>query len=62
VLRDAEDVPDALLKHLSPLGWEHVNLTGDYIWAAADEGVGRGDGQVGFRPLRSATKANLLAA
>jgi hypothetical protein len=20
------------LKHLSPLGWEHVNLTGDYIW------------------------------
>jgi len=19
------------LKHLSPLGWEHVNLTGDYI-------------------------------
>jgi len=21
-----------LLKHLSPLGWEHINLTGDYIW------------------------------
>lgn len=21
-----------LIKHLSPLGWEHINLTGDYIW------------------------------
>ncbi len=26
------DVDDNLLKHLSPLGWEHINLTGDYIW------------------------------
>ena len=31
-LRQAEDVPDQLLAHLSPLGWEHVNLTGDYVW------------------------------
>jgi hypothetical protein len=23
---------DQLLSHLSPLGWEHINLTGDYIW------------------------------
>jgi hypothetical protein len=22
----------ALFQHISPLGWEHVNLTGDYIW------------------------------
>ena len=21
-----------LIKHLSPLGWEHINLTGDYNW------------------------------
>ena len=21
-----------LLQHLSPLGWEHINLTGDYVW------------------------------
>ena len=61
-LRGIEDVPDKLLKHLSPLGWEHVNLTGDYIWAAADEGVGRNERNDGFRPLRSASKANLLAA
>jgi len=33
-LRQTEDVSDYLLAHLSPLGWEHVNLTGDYIWAA----------------------------
>ncbi|RMU17921.1 hypothetical protein [Pseudomonas savastanoi] len=23
--------PD-LYQYLSPLGWEHVNLTGDYVW------------------------------
>jgi hypothetical protein len=25
-----QTVDQTLLKHLSPLGWEHVNLTGDY--------------------------------
>ncbi|MFM9921335.1 Tn3 family transposase [Lacisediminihabitans sp. H27-G8] len=25
-------VDDPLLDHLSPLGWEHINLTGDYTW------------------------------
>jgi hypothetical protein len=25
-------VGDNLLEHLSPLGWEHINLTGDYVW------------------------------
>jgi hypothetical protein len=24
--------PDNLLSNLSPLTWEHVNLTGDYLW------------------------------
>jgi hypothetical protein len=33
-LRQTENVPDHLLAHLSPLGWEHINLTGDYIWIA----------------------------
>lgn len=27
-----QPIPDDLLAHLSPLGWEHVNLTGDYVW------------------------------
>ena len=32
-LRDAgQDINETLLPHLSPLGWEHINLTGDYIW------------------------------
>ncbi len=26
-----------LCKHLSPLGWEHIGLTGDYIWKLNDE-------------------------
>jgi hypothetical protein len=25
-------VDDTLLQHLSPVGWEHINLTGDYVW------------------------------
>ena len=27
-----QPVNPALLKYLSPLGWEHINLTGDYQW------------------------------
>lgn len=25
-------INESLLKHLSPLGWEHINLTDDYVW------------------------------
>ena len=29
----SDDPPDPnLLQHLSPLGWQHINLTGDYVW------------------------------
>jgi TnpA family transposase len=31
--RDGVQVTDALLAHLAPLGWRHINLTGDYHWA-----------------------------
>lgn len=37
-----------LLQHVSPLGWEHINLTGDYTWHA-NKRVAKG----GFRPLRT---------
>lgn len=48
VLRESgKDVDDKLLQHLSPLGWEHINLTGDYIWRQSRQ-VERGK----FRPLR----------
>lgn len=26
------EIPDDYLQHLSPLGWEHIALTGDYHW------------------------------
>lgn len=39
----------ALLQHVSPLGWEHINLTGDYTWYT-NKRVAKG----GFRPLREA--------
>jgi hypothetical protein len=43
-----QGVDNALLQYLSPLGWEHINLTGDYLWrSSAKIGVGK------FRPLRS---------
>ncbi len=43
----AKPVDDALLQYLSPLGWEHINLTGDYLWkSSAKVGAGK------FRPLR----------
>lgn len=40
-------VDENLLPHLSPLGWEHINLTGDYIWLQ-DKMLKQGK----FRPLR----------
>ena len=58
-LRTAEQVPDHLIAHLSPLGWEHVNLTGDYVWSPADKATENHDG---FRPLRPAPDPTLLAA
>ncbi|MEM5659814.1 Tn3 family transposase [Bacillus toyonensis] len=26
------DIQEEYLKHISPLGWEHITLTGDYVW------------------------------
>lgn len=27
-----EEINEELLQNLSPLGWEHIHLTGDYVW------------------------------
>lgn len=45
-LRQQGRVPDELRIHVSPLSWEHINLTGIYSWDA--------ERQIseGFRPLR----------
>ena len=45
-----EVIPDALLAHVAPLGWQHVNLTGDYLW-----GADGGASLDGMRPLRDRT-------
>jgi TnpA family transposase len=52
--RRGEAVPDTLLAHVTPLGWQHVNLTGDYLWSA-----GGSLAPDGFRPLRG--RHNTLA-
>ena len=41
-----QPVAGGILQHLSPLGWGHINLTGDYVWpeVPAKQGL--------FRPLR----------
>lgn len=58
-LRQVEDVPDHLLTHLSPLGWEHVNLTGDYVWS---EPRGASENHDGLTPLRAAPEPMRRAA
>lgn len=44
--RQGRDLDDALLGHAAPLGWEHISITGDYLWG--DMKLPEG----GFRPLR----------
>ena len=39
-------VPDAYRPHISPLGWEHIGITGTYSWKQSTNPWGR------FRPLR----------
>ena len=49
----SEMIPEALLAHLAPVGWQHINLTGDYLWDADIRLA-----PDGFRALR--TKATSL--
>ena len=43
---------ESLPRYLSPLGWEHINLTGDYVWR---QNRPRSPGK--FRPLRVPLRA-----
>ncbi|MFG6449105.1 Tn3 family transposase [Roseateles sp. BYS180W] len=36
-IRLQQPVNDALLAHISPLGWNHISLTGDYSWASSKQ-------------------------
>ncbi|MGA7902084.1 MAG: Tn3 family transposase [Terrimicrobiaceae bacterium] len=42
----AETLPDKLLAHIAPLGWEHISFNGDYVWPSEPL-------KHGFRPLRN---------
>lgn len=44
------EVDETLISQLSPLGWDHINLTGDYVWSDNLK-----LGADGFMPLRVAT-------
>ena len=48
-------VPDDLLAHVAPLGWEHIALTGDYVWSGVSP-------ETSFRPLRDVRSAFLPRA
>jgi hypothetical protein len=52
-------LPEISTHHLSALGWEHINLTGDYVWSSGDEVTENHDG---IRPLRPAPDPALMAA
>src|SRR3546814_18899585 len=48
-------IPEDIARHIAPLGWEHISLTGDYSWnfeSRPDQGQ--------LRPLR--LPSSLLAA
>ena len=48
------DLDPTLVRHTAPLGWEHIGLTGDYVWGAEPFPAD------GLRPLWQPT--SLLAA
>ncbi|MGQ2953051.1 MAG: Tn3 family transposase, partial [Agrobacterium sp.] len=50
--RDGIPTPLDIIKHITPLGWQHISLTGGYIWTPTDG--------VDLRPLRRET--SILAA
>ena len=53
--RQGRTVNENLLRHVAPLGWEHIGLTGDYVWSDAEQS------RTGtLRPLRQ--RQSLLAA
>ena len=54
IRRNGQTISDETLTHLSPLKWEHINLTGDYRW--------RKDAGLGNRTLRPLRTSHSLAS
>ena len=46
-----EKIPNELMPYLAPLGWQHINLAGDFIWTAPSKLDGEG-----FRPLAAPSR------
>ena len=44
---EGHDLPDHIIRHISPQIWEHINLTGIYDWLREPQTTGT------FRPLRT---------
>ena len=55
-LRVERSIEGDLVAHLSPLSWEHIHLTGDYVWHA-NKRVAKGR----FRPLRRSSSPSFEA-
>jgi TnpA family transposase len=53
---EGHDLSDELLSHVAPLGWEHISLTGDYVWSSLHSSPGT------FRPLRGSQSPFLMVA
>nr|WP_225040650.1 Tn3 family transposase [Rhizobium sp. T1473]MCA0807224.1 Tn3 family transposase [Rhizobium sp. T1473] len=47
--RQGRPFDEKMISKLSPLGWDHINITGDYVWSDALE-----VDKEGFLPIRSA--------
>ena len=53
--RQGVNVAPASVTHVAPLGWEHIGLTGDYVWSDGEQPSDRA-----LRPLRR--RESMLAA
>jgi hypothetical protein len=53
--RQGVNVSPTIVTHVAPLGWEHIGLTGDYVWSDGEQPP-----KDVFRPLRR--RESMLAA
>jgi TnpA family transposase len=53
--RQGVKVAPTIVTHVAPLGWEHIGLTGDYVWSDGEQPP-----KDAFRPLRR--RESMLAA
>jgi hypothetical protein len=48
IQKEGISIPEDIVSHISPLGWDHITITGTYHWNGVDRAWGR------FQPLRRA--------